>query len=225
MQRLFDGQLPEALLFDLDGTLVDSVPDLAWAIQQMLAALSLPSATEQQVRDWVGNGAVKLVERALKQSSEEQAEALFDEAYVCFLEQYRDHLAVDTCLYEGVRPFLSYAQAEKIPMAVVTNKPYAFSQSILKSLQLSEFFSVVIGGDSCAEKKPHPMPLLEAARQLGVRAERCLMVGDSINDVSAARAASMPVVAVPYGYNHGQPIENAQPDLIVARLDQLIRVN
>lgn len=226
MRRLFQGQDPELVLFDLDGTLIDSVPDLASAVDKMLAQLGREPAGIESVRHWVGNGAQMLVLRALTGEQQPQFsdvdETLFAQAFDLFMQAYGDDAAHSSTLYPGVVECLEGLQARGVKLGVVTNKPIQFTHPLLDEFGLSPFFSVVLGGDSLPQKKPAPEPLLHAMAEMGASASRTLMVGDSKNDIGAARAAGCPVVAVPYGYNHGEPIDAHNPDLLVATLDQLL---
>lgn len=224
MQQLFKGQDPKLVLFDLDGTLVHSVPDLAHAVDRMLQALGMPVAGIEKVGAWVGNGAAVLVRRALADdmSGEGVAEDLFAKAYASFLAFYAQATTERSELYAGVMVCLEGLKEKGIQLGVVTNKPMEFTHSMLAGFKLARFFDVVLGGDSLPERKPHPLPLQEAMRLCSSLPESTLMVGDSVNDVAAARAAGCPVVCVPYGYNHGQDIAQAGPDMIVERLDLLL---
>ena len=226
LKQLFPDCPPQAILFDLDGTLVDSVPDIAVAIVNTLLELALPEPTENQVREWVGNGAKVLVRRGLawaKNSSEDTISAdELDTAHQVFLRHYRDSNGNNSRLYAGVSDALQQWQARAIPMAVVTNKPIQFVPKLLADLNIADYFSVLLGGECVAEKKPNPMMLFAACEQLGVNPKNCLMVGDSRNDIRAARAADIPVVAVDYGYNHGRPVAEEQPDLVVSNLTELL---
>jgi phosphoglycolate phosphatase len=222
LQALLARGRPQALLFDLDGTLVDSVPDIAVAIDRMLVSLQLPAAGEARVRNWVGNGAQKLVQRALAYGYDEPENAVtwarLSEAHQRYSDFYRENLAVHTRCYDGVVPALQQLHAGNMALAVVTNKPEAFAVGLLGELGLLPLFACVIGGDTVSERKPAAAPLLEAARRLNADAARCWMVGDSKTDIHAARNANMPVVAVPYGYNHGEDVRAFAPDAIIDSL-------
>ncbi|MCP8689125.1 phosphoglycolate phosphatase [Marinobacterium sedimentorum] len=226
MRSLFAGQDPALVLFDLDGTLVDSVPDLAVAVDRMLAALELEPAGVARVRDWVGNGAPTLVRRALhgqlEISDARLPEGRFDKAYGLFLQFYGESTAALSALYPGVLECLNGLQARGIRLGVATNKPMRFTGEMLQGLGIDGYFDVVIGGDSLPTCKPDPAMLISAIEQCGATPATTLMVGDSSNDVLAGRAAGCKVAAVPYGYNHGEPIAASAPDLIVARLDALL---
>lgn len=224
MKSLFQGRYPQAVLFDLDGTLVDSVPDLTQAVDRMLVVFGMPAAGESAVRQWVGNGAQMLVKRALagQLTVPELEDARFNDAYQLFLQFYAESTADKSVLYPGVLECLQKLKALQIKMAVVTNKPMQFTTPMLAGFAIDAYFDVVLGGDSLAVKKPAPEPLWQAMKQLDVDVADTLMIGDSVNDLQAARAAGCPVVCVPYGYNHGEDIADSKPDLLVERLDQLI---
>jgi phosphoglycolate phosphatase len=210
------------ILFDLDGTLVDSAADLYRAMNLSLEKLALPLVTEVQIRAWVGKGAAKLCETVLEhlfgQVNAQQQEQLLN----TFVEVYAQELCVNTQVYEGVLSFLDYCQTHDITMACVTNKPEHLAQGILDILQLSPYFNMVIGGDSLAERKPHPLPLLHCVQQQNTTVLQTLMIGDSSNDVEAARRAGIDCIVVSYGYNHGESIYDCQPQQVVDSLEELI---
>lgn len=211
------------VVFDLDGTLIDSVPDLARAVDSVLAAQRLPAAGEAKVRDWVGNGARKLVERALADAlGGAEAARRLDVAHRDFLAAYAEAPCVDTTLYPGAREALEGLKARGMLLALVTNKPHAFIAPILETLALDGLFDVTLGGDSLPDKKPDPAPLLHAAEMLGVSPQAALMVGDSRHDIEAGRRAGFRTLAVPYGYNHGEPVADAGPDSLVESLSELV---
>ncbi|WP_086480721.1 phosphoglycolate phosphatase [Oceanospirillum sanctuarii] len=216
----------QLLAFDLDGTLIDSVPDLADAVDQMLTELDRPKAGQEKVRSWVGQGAVVLVKRALADSLEidgiDETSELFMQAYQTFLTAYDANKGAKTRCYEGIFALLDAAKTKKIPMALITNKPYRFVPEILEQLNLDGYFDLVLGGDSLPEKKPSPMPLLHAAEQLNADPALCLMIGDSITDISAGQKAGFKTVAVRYGYDHGVPVDQCGADLVVDSLAELV---
>ncbi|WP_426415892.1 phosphoglycolate phosphatase [Aestuariirhabdus sp. LZHN29] len=222
MRSLFAGQLPSAVIFDLDGTLVDSVPDLHCAVQTLQQQLGLALSQESEVRLWVGNGAAKLVQRALAASAGDDADELFPRAMELFMAAYGRSNGEQARLYDGAQVLLQALAAAGVPLALVTNKPLAFTQPLLEALDIGHCFSVILGGDSLPQKKPDPAPLLAAVARLGLPVRTCLMVGDSINDLLAARAAGMPIACVSYGYNHGEPIALSHPDLLVDSLAKLL---
>ncbi len=223
LRQLFAGDLPRLVMFDLDGTLMDSVPDLAAAVDQMLALRNRPPAGIERVRDWVGNGAAVLVRRALagdmQHADVNDTEA--QSALADFLRCYAgDHSR--TQLYPGAAELLAALQANGVKLALVTNKPERFLPELLTEKGLAGRFDWLVGGDTLPTQKPDPGALLWVMQQAGVSAGQSLFVGDSRNDVRAAKAAKVPVVAVSYGYNHGEPIAAENPDLLVDSLDALI---
>ena len=208
----------ELILFDFDGTLIDSVPDLVSAINEMQTALRREHFEEDVVRSWVGNGAQTLVKRALSGSvniDESIDTAFFEKALEIFLRAYKEHACVKTRTYPNVHTTLQKLKERGYKMAIVTNKPHTFVAPILKGLELEEYFSLYLGGDSLEKKKPHPEPLLHICRKLGVDVLNAVMVGDSKNDILAANAANMQSIAVSYGYNYGEDISLHHPSIVV----------
>ena len=212
-----------ALFFDLDGTLVDSVPDLTAAINVMLRQLDLPAREETQVRAWVGNGMDNLIRRALtgEMDGSRVDPELFARAKPLYRAAYADHISVYSAVYPGVREGLADLHAAGFPMACVTNKPAEFAQPLLERLGIGAFFATVVGGECIPQPKPAPDALLLCAERLSVPVAQGLMVGDSINDVGAARNAGCPIVCVPYGYNHGRDIRDAKPDAVIDSIAEL----
>lgn len=218
----------ELVAFDLDGTLIDSVPDLALAVDAALAELGFPAAGEARVRDWVGNGSLVLMERALCYSilagsgKSDPATGLLERAHAAFLAHYGRDPGAHTRLYPGARECLDALRGRGFTLALVTNKPHAFIAPLLEGLGIAEHFSLCLGGDSLPEKKPHPAPLLHVAAHFEVATEACLMVGDSRHDIAAGKAAGFRTLAVPYGYNHGEPVRQTDPDGVVESLAELV---
>ncbi|MDX1465342.1 MAG: phosphoglycolate phosphatase [Halomonas sp.] len=209
--------------FDLDGTLVDSVPDLAAAADAALAELGLAPQGEARVRDWVGNGSLVLMARALEGArGEAPDEALLARAHAGFLDHYGRAPSARTRLYPGAREALEGLRARGLPLALVTNKPSAFIAPLLEAFDLDGHFALCLGGDSLAAKKPDPAPLLHVAAHFDVAPSACLMVGDSRHDIEAGRAAGFRTLAVPYGYNHGEPVALSRPDGTVESLAELV---
>jgi phosphoglycolate phosphatase len=213
---------PSMVLVDVDGTMVDSVPDLAYCVDRMMERLGMPVNGSDRVRDWVGNGVERLVRRALiGRLDGEPDEDLFARAYPVFLELYGANTAVRSRLYGGVIEGLEYLRSKGFPMGCVTNKGARFTEPLLVSLGIRDYFALVVSGDSLEKRKPHPLPLLHAARHFGVEPEQALMVGDSVSDVKAARAAGFQIVCMSYGYNHGRDIREAGPDAVIDSLSEL----
>ena len=207
---------PDMILIDVDGTLVDSVPDLAFCVDTMMAALGRSPHGEARVREWVGNGVERLVQRALVGALQgEPAAADFDRAYPLFLDLYAENTSKRSCLYPGVREGIDLLKSAGYRLGCVTNKAAQFTEPLLKDLGVFDDFSIVISGDTLSTKKPDPAPLLHAAEFFGCEPANALMVGDSVSDVAAARAAGFQIVCMSYGYNHGVDIREAAPDAVI----------
>ena len=213
---------PQMVLIDLDGTLIDSVPDLAFCVDSLMAELGLPARGEAKVRQWVGNGIERLVKRALlDQLDGEPVQALFDKALPIYLDLYKKNLSKRSRLYSGVKEGLQFLHDAGYKLGCITNKAAAFTEPLLKDLGIYDYFRIVVSGDTLPVKKPDPLPLLHAAKFFKVEPNQALMIGDSISDVKAARAAGFQVVCVSYGYNHGEDIRDAHPDAVIDSMAQL----
>lgn len=215
----------EVILFDLDGTLIDSAPDLASAINYMLSSLQRPTFSEELIRSWVGNGASVLVKRGLSGKSEIDENLdnnLFEQSLQTFLSFYKENLCVSTQLYPGVRACLKILKARGYRLALVTNKPYQFIAPILAGLELDGLFEILLGGDSLPKRKPDAQPLLHVCQELDVSVEQCLMVGDSKNDILAAKAANMESIGLSYGYNYGEDIGVHKPEFVCDHFSDIV---
>jgi phosphoglycolate phosphatase len=213
---------PEMILIDVDGTLVDSVPDLTFCVDEMMRRLGRPEHGAAKVRNWVGNGVERLVRRALiGQLDGEPEEADYEQAYPIFLELYAQNTSQRSLLYPGVREGLDYLKQQGYRLGCVTNKASQFTLPLLRDLGIHGDFEIIVAGDTLAKKKPDPLPLLYAAEQLVVKPEKALMIGDSRSDVKAARAAGFQIVCMSYGYNHGEDIRNYQPDAVIDFLTEI----
>lgn len=192
----------QAVLFDLDGTLLHTVPDLAAAVNAMLRDLGEPELTETQVAQYVGKGSASLVHRCLTLSLDEQAAPeRFTKAHALWGQHYEHLNGQQAQFYPHVQESLSELWQAHVPMAVVTNKPYHFAQALLQRMNIHPYFKVLVGGDTCAHRKPHPQPVLHACQLLGVSPSEVLFVGDSANDWQAATAAGVDCCLLPYGYH------------------------
>ncbi|RMT03380.1 Phosphoglycolate phosphatase [Pseudomonas savastanoi pv. phaseolicola] len=222
-EQLFAGKLPKLVMFDLDGTLVDSVPDLAVAVDTMLAELGRPIAGLESVRAWVGNGAPVLVRRALANHLDHSGvdDELAEQGLEIFMRAYAQKHEF-TVVYPGVRETLKWLQKMGVEMALITNKPERFVAPLLDEMKLGRFFRWIIGGDTMPQKKPDPAALFFVMKMAGVPASQALFVGDSRSDVQAAKAAGVACVALSYGYNHGRPIAEENPAMVIDDLRKLI---
>ncbi|MCW9048063.1 MAG: phosphoglycolate phosphatase [Gammaproteobacteria bacterium] len=213
---------PKMVLIDVDGTLVDSVPDLAYCVDEMMKQLGMPEYGEEKVRNWVGNGVERLTRRALiGQLDGEPDEALFEKAYPVFLDLYDKNVCERSCLYDGVREALDFLKTTDVKIGCVTNKNSQFTLPILEKLGIKDDFEIIVCGDTLTKKKPDPLPLLHSAEQLGAKPEESLMLGDSMSDVKAARAAGFNIICMSYGYNHGEDIRDYNPDAVVDSMAEI----
>ncbi len=204
----------QLLIFDLDGTLIDSVPDLAYATNAVLSELGRATFDEDTVRHWVGNGAKKLVERALSGGDvldPNLSEQTVQQALQRFFVHYAEHTCVNTQAYEGVSQGLQRLKQAGFTLALVTNKPAQFLPAIFTAMNWQNLFSLTLGGDSLPVKKPDPAPLLHVCEQLGFSTQQTYMVGDSKNDILAGHNANIDTLALTYGYNYGQDIRLENP--------------
>ena len=214
---------PEMILIDVDGTLVDSVPDLAFCVDEMMRQLGRAPHGEAKVRDWVGNGVERLVRRALVgQLDGEPSDEDYEKAYPIFLELYAENTSKRSHLFPGVEEGLAYLKTTGIRLGCVTNKAAQFTEPLLSDLGIADNFEIVISGDSLPEKKPHPMPLLHGADFFGVQPENAMMIGDSVSDVKAARAAGFQIVCMSYGFFVGVDIRDAHPDAVINSLVEVL---
>jgi phosphoglycolate phosphatase len=208
-----------AVIVDLDGTMLDTVPDFQVAINRMRAELALAPITSSQIEGMVGKGSENLIATVLALDFDAAGVALrFESAMAAYQRHYLAINGDHSVLYEGVIAGLDAMKAGGLRLACVTNKPIAFTTPLLAQKGLAAYFEVVYGGDSLPRKKPDPMPLLQVCRDFELAPAQVVAIGDSSNDAEAARAAGCFVLTVPYGYNHGRPIHETDSDGIVSSL-------
>jgi len=211
----------KAVLIDLDGTLLDTVPDLAEAANAMLAELGRLTLPVESIRDFVGKGIPNLVGRCLGYPGESDAPEA-REALAVFKRHYAAVNGRNTRIYPGVLEGLQAMRAAGLKTACVTNKAGAFTGPLLVATGLSPLIDLTVSGDTLAEKKPHPLPFLHLCERFGIAPAEALVVGDSRNDVAGARAAGCPVFCVPYGYSEGEDVRDLGADAIVATLEEAV---
>ncbi|MFI1773767.1 phosphoglycolate phosphatase [Thalassobellus citreus] len=219
MQKLskVDFKNKDLIIFDFDGTLINSIPDLTLAVNNMLAHYNFPPLTIKQVTPFIGNGAKPLVKRALEHAlqSKKLTSSLLEEALIIYFKAYKDVTCIDTFMYPGVLETLQYLDKKGYKMAICTNKPFDFIEPILDTLEIKHFFKCWIGEDSLPEKKPEAAPLLYLANKMDTFINNSIMVGDSKNDILAAQNSNMESIGVSYGYNYNENISDYNPTVVV----------
>ena len=210
----------DAVIIDLDGTLIDTLGDFAEALNRTLAELRLPAIARAPIERMVGKGSEHLIRSVLAHQGADAA--LYDRAWSAYQRHYLEINGQHSDLYPGVLEGLQRLHDAGLPLACLTNKPTAFARPLLQAKGLDGFFDHVFGGDAFERKKPDPLPLLRTCEALGTAPARTLMLGDSSNDAAAARAAGCPVVLVTYGYNHGEPVRTVDADHFIDTLTELV---
>lgn len=209
------------VVIDLDGTLLDTAPDLAYAANQMLAELKRPALPVEQIQSYVGNGVSRLVKRVLTENRSAEPDAqLFAQGFPIFEKYYAAHVSDQSRPFPGVMEAMDKLRAAGYALVCITNKAECYTHPLLKDTGLFDYFDLILSGDSLPRKKPDPLPLLHAVAQFNIAPEKLLIIGDSINDIQAARAAGCPVFCVSYGYQGGAPIDDADA-LLNSLLDAL----
>lgn len=211
------------ILFDLDGTLVHTIPDLAGAANAMRSDVGLPPLHEDLIATYVGKGIEQLVIRALSHNDQPASVDLVMRGLARFQDHYRALNGRYSQVYPGVTAGLQAFRSQGVKLAVVTNKGTEFTGPLLRRMGLDTYFDAVVCGDTCARKKPDPLPLFHACDLLGIQPGQALFIGDSINDALAAQAAGIRVLALPYGYNEGQPVQSLPVDAIVGSLIEAVQ--
>jgi phosphoglycolate phosphatase len=218
------GRSLSGVLFDLDGTLLDTAADIARALNKTLAERGWPALPVGDVARMIGRGSPILIERAaaaLGQTVTAAEQSAMVERFFEFYGALEEADESDAKPYAGVSETLRVVHEAGLAVAVVTNKQQRFARALLQRLDLAGWVDLIVGGDTCERRKPDPQPLLYACSTLRVAPSAVLMVGDSVNDVTAARAAGIPVVCVPYGYNEGQDPRTLQCDAMIDTLADL----
>jgi len=207
-----------AIVIDLDGTLLHTAPELTEAANRMLRDMDYPPVAPELLMSYIGNGISWLVKRALTGDMHATPDAaLYDHALPIFEKHYTELLLISEP-FNGVIEGLDAMEAACLRLGCMTNEVAGYTEPLLKGVGLAKYFEIVLSGDTLPEKKPHPLPLLHAAKFFGVPIEKLLLIGDSLNDTVAARAAGCPVFCVPYGYNHGEPVDSLFLDAVIANL-------
>lgn len=215
----------KAVVIDLDGTLLDTAGDLADAAEAMLRELHLPPVPLDEIKTYIGNGVSRLVKRCLTRDMHGEPEpALFELALASFEKHYGAHVCRRSRPYPGVVEGLQAMRAAGYRLACITNKAARFTHPLLEATGLIDYFELILSGDTLPKKKPDPMPLLHACRVFAIEPADLLLIGDSLNDTQAARAAGCHVFCVPYGYNRGRPVAELDVDAVVPSLADAARM-
>ncbi len=213
-----------AIVIDLDGTLLHTAPELAEAANRMLRDMGRAPVSQDLLMSYIGNGISWLVKRALTGDMHAEPEAaLYDKALPIFEKHYTE-LLLQSKPFPKVVEGLDALKAAGFRLGCITNKVARYTEPLLKGIGLAPYFDIVLSGDTLPEKKPHPLPLLHSARFFNVPIGQLLLIGDSLNDAVAARAAGCPVFCVPYGYNHGEPVDGLDLDAVVADLPAALKL-
>ena len=207
-----------AIVIDLDGTLLHTAPELTEAANRMLREMDYAPVAPELLMSYIGNGISWLVKRALTGDMHATPDAALYEHALPIFEKHYTCLLLNSKPFDGVIGGLNLMRSTGFRLGCVTNKLARFTEPLLKGLDMEKYFEIVLSGDTLAEKKPHPLPLLHAAKFFGVPIEKLLLIGDSLSDTVAARAAGCPVFCVPYGYNHGEPVDSLFLDAVIANL-------
>ncbi len=208
-----------AVIFDLDGTLVDTAPDLMRATNHVLEGMGRRPITMEEVRVFVGHGARALITRGLKATGEYPQDFEVEPHYNNFVAFYAENISAGSVIFPGLETLLTRLKSEGIGLGVCTNKLESLSLRLLEELDLLKYFGSVIGPDSIGIAKPDPRPFHESVKRLGLKKPRTVMVGDSETDILTARAAGVPVLAVPFGYTP-KPVSEYNPDRLITHYDQ-----
>ncbi len=210
---------------DLDGTLIDSAPDIAYALDRMLEAAGKQPQGIDTVHKFIGNGLARLVKRTLTGKMwSEPPEPVFKSAFEQFMQLYAEHNGLHSSVYPGVFDALQQLQTLGMHLCCITNKDRQFAEPLLEHFGLNEYFELLICGDDLPAKKPDPLPLHQALQHWQLQPGECLMIGDSITDIKTARAAGTRVAAVNYGYNHGEDIQLANPDWVIDSIAEICTI-
>jgi phosphoglycolate phosphatase len=209
----------KAVVIDLDGTLLDTAEDLADAAEAMLDELGMPLVPLAEIKTYIGNGVSRLVKRALTRDLDAEPEPeLFKRAIESYQKHYGQHVSRKSRPFPGVVEGLDALKAAGVHLACITNKAERFTLPLLKDTGLYDYFELILSGDTLPERKPSPLPLLHASVVFDCQPDELLLIGDSLNDTQAARAAGSPVFCVPYGYNRGRPVDELDLDAVVPSL-------
>jgi len=208
------------MLFDLDGTLVDTAPDFRNSVNFMLDHYNEPPVTLEEIRDWVGYGGRELIRRTMLAKKIEFDDPKVDKMLEIFLSHYTENIDDDSKLYPNVKETLVFLKDNQIKLSVCTNKHESLSNTLLEKLGVLHLFDYLVGAHTFEKRKPHPMPILKTLEYLNMNKDEAVMIGDSITDLRAAQGAEIPIVLVDYGYTDNKDIYN-EADLVISNFSNL----
>jgi len=208
------------MLFDLDGTLVDTAPDFRNSVNFMLDHYNEPPVTLEEIRDWVGYGGRELIRRTMLAKKIEFDDPKLDKMLEIFLSHYTENIDDDSKLYPNVKETLVFLKDNQIKLSVCTNKHESLSNTLLEKLGVLHLFDYLVGAHTFEKRKPHPMPILKTLEYLNMNKDEAVMIGDSITDLRAAQGAEIPIVLVDYGYTDNKDIYN-EADLVISNFSNL----
>lgn len=215
----------KAVVIDLDGTLLNTAPDLAYAAELMMADLGRPCPSLDTISSYIGNGVSRLVKRVLTGDMDAEPDAaLFEQAIASYEKHYAANVSLHSRPFPGVVEGLAAFRAMNLHLACITNKAERFTRPLLRDTGLIDYFELILSGDSLPKRKPDPLPLLHACELFMIKPAELLLIGDSLNDTQAARAAGSPVFCVPYGYNRGRPVAELDLDAVVPSLAEATKM-
>lgn len=225
MNVQFTGPLAVRLvIIDLDGTLIDTAPDLTASANALLEELGMPTCDGATAATYIGNGISRFIKRVLTGEMDGEPDAaLYERAYPIMLGHYRQRLSRESRPYPGVREALGQLSLAGFDLACLTNKPDAFTQPLLEDLGLADYFKLIVSGDTLPRRKPDPLPVRHACEFFAITPAQGVLIGDSASDAEAARAAGMPVICVTYGYNRGIDVRQLGAVAVIDNLVELPR--
>ena len=213
----------KAILFDLDGTLFETAPELSDAVNSMLKDLEMMELKRNEIKNFIGKGAENLIEQSLRLSSKKDPTPLFTKAEKLFAHHY-SLISANSLMFDGVKKAIVYLKSKDFLLGCVTNKPTIYTEALMNKSRLTDFMDVIVSGDTTKKKKPDPLPIFHALNQLNIEPKDAIMVGDSIVDIEAGYAAGTRIFTVPYGYQFGESIISDRVDYAMSNFNELTRI-
>ena len=213
----------KAILFDLDGTLFETAPELSEAVNLMLKDLEMPELKTNEIKRFIGRGAENLIKQSIEVSSKKDPTPVFAKAEKLFAHHY-SLISANSLMYEGVEKSIIDLKAKDFLLGCVTNKPAIYTEALMNNSRLSDFMDIIVSGDTTEKKKPDPLPILHALNQLNIEPKDAIMVGDSVVDIEAGFEAGTYIFTVPYGYQFGESIISDKVDYAMSNFSELTQI-